>query len=454
MTETKRGTLVLTDISGYTRFTRMHFTSLLHAEEIISELLEAVIHATAFPLRVGQLEGDAVLLFAEAGPGQESHAAHEALEQMERLFTAFYLRERALIACDAGCLCDACTEIGQLRLKAVLHFGAFRLEETGGVQSLVGEDVKLLRTLIKSPIPESEYILLTEDFYAFSGKWENRLPDQRIPIFQRGEALIYFPRITAPEAVPVPGAGPAFSGRINRHAFARMFGQAPRAVFNNLERGPMNLMVYLLEGTQSGVNLLVRAVRARLPRHSNIEVRNAALALVEVYANAPVVEDTLSQIFKSVVAAAPPGLTLNKLEGDAAFFFTPSSGDSALIARDTARRVGALHRAFETETAARGASAEGLRLKIILHFGQVAFKRIGNFEELAGTDVILIHRLLKSNLPGRASVLMTERFYLLSGGLEGITAQIRTEHAEGLGNAPVRVGVFGEERDQFISEQS
>ncbi len=438
MSETQRGTLVLTDISGYTRFTRMHFTSLLHAEEIISELLEAVIHATEFPLRVGQLEGDAVLLFAEAGPGQEAHAAREALDQMDRLFAAFYTRERALIACDNGCLCDACTEIGQLRLKAVLHFGEFRLEQVGNTQTLAGDDVKLLRTLIKSPIPEAEYILLTQDFYALSGELEGRFgPDQRIPLLPRGEALVYFPRVTAPDAAPVTGAGAAFAGRINRHAFERMFGKVPRPAFNNLEPGPMNLMLYLLEGAQSGMNLLLRAFRARWPRRSHIEVKNAALVLVEVSGLAA--DDILSQVFKSVVAAAPPGLTLNKLEGDAAFFFTPSSSDSALIARDTARRVGALRRTFETETAARGQSADGLRLKIILHFGQVAFKQIGNFEELAGTDVILLHRLLKTDLPWRAGAVMTERFYLLSGGFEGTSAQVQTVYAEGLGNAPVRV---------------
>src|SRR4051812_14527026 len=117
--ELKRGVLVLADISGYTRFTRMHFTSLLHAEEIVSELLEAVIHATDFPLQVSQLEGDAVLLFAEVQEGRESAAALDVTRQIKNLFEAFNLRERALIACDAGCVCDACNQIGQLRLKAV-----------------------------------------------------------------------------------------------------------------------------------------------------------------------------------------------------------------------------------------------------------------------------------------------------------------------------------------------
>lgn len=442
MPEERRGVLVLTDISGYTRFARMHFTSLLHAEEIISELLEAVIHATEFPLQVGQLEGDAVLLYAGVSQGREADAAREALYQMDRLFAAFYERERALIACDAGCVCDACTQIGQLRLKAVLHFGDFRLEQLGGTQSLAGDDVKFLRVLIKSPIPEQEYILLTEEFFGLSGELDGRAPDQRIPIERCGDALIYFPRVTAPDTPAAPGAGPAFSGRINRHAFARMFGMVSRATFSNLEKGSMNLAIYLLEGIQSGANLLVRSLRRRLRRRGGIDVSKAALVLIEVSAVSELSASLTGDVLRAVVNAAPAGLTLNKLEGDAAFLFTRSHGDSSLIARDTARRVAVLHYAFEAEKNAHGVSADGLRFKAILHFGEVAFKRIGVFEELAGTDVILLHRLLKSDLSGRAVALMTERFYLLSGGFDGVESLARSEHAEGLGDAPVRICVL------------
>lgn len=41
--EIKRVALVLVDISGYTRFMKLHAMSLLHVESIITELLEAVI---------------------------------------------------------------------------------------------------------------------------------------------------------------------------------------------------------------------------------------------------------------------------------------------------------------------------------------------------------------------------------------------------------------------------
>jgi hypothetical protein len=225
-----------------------------------------------------------------------------------------------------------------------------------------------------------------------------------------------------------------------------MFGLVPRAAFHNLERGPMNLVIYLLEGIQSGINLLVRAARNVLPRSREIELKNAAMVLLEVSASptSADAEQLASRVFKAVVEAAPSGLVLNKLEGDAAFFFTPSAGDSALVARDTARRVAALYRVFEAEIAT-GEDTGSLSFQAILHFGPVAFKHIGSFEELGGADVILLHRLLKSDPTLRATILMTERFYLLSGGLDGREMQTRSEYAEGLGNVPVRVYALKEE---------
>ena len=113
---------------------------LLHAERIITELMESILGSAEFPLQVSQLEGDAILLFAEAPAGREADAAREAARQVQQFFAAFNLRERSLIACDAGCACQACNQIGELRLKAVLHFGSFSRREFRGVVEQVGVD--------------------------------------------------------------------------------------------------------------------------------------------------------------------------------------------------------------------------------------------------------------------------------------------------------------------------
>ncbi|MDP1624483.1 MAG: DUF2652 domain-containing protein [bacterium] len=63
--ETKKVALVIADISGYTQFIRSEKMSAVHAEEIIFELLEAVIDHAAYPLTLNKLEGDAALLYAE-----------------------------------------------------------------------------------------------------------------------------------------------------------------------------------------------------------------------------------------------------------------------------------------------------------------------------------------------------------------------------------------------------
>jgi class 3 adenylate cyclase len=61
--------LLIADIAGYTRFMKFHRASLAHAQEIVAQLLEAVIDATQSHLKLAKLEGrslPAMLGFAEA----------------------------------------------------------------------------------------------------------------------------------------------------------------------------------------------------------------------------------------------------------------------------------------------------------------------------------------------------------------------------------------------------
>ena len=53
--ELKHVALVMADIGGYTRFIKFHKTALLHAQEIISHLIEAIIDRASFPLILNKL---------------------------------------------------------------------------------------------------------------------------------------------------------------------------------------------------------------------------------------------------------------------------------------------------------------------------------------------------------------------------------------------------------------
>lgn len=51
---------------------------------------------------------------------------------------------------------------------------------------------------------------------------------------------------------------------------------------------------------------------------------------------------------------------------------------------------------------------ESLKLKVFVHTGHAEIINIGNFTELSGIDVILIHRLLKNSLIQKEYIMMTE----------------------------------------------
>ena len=153
--------LVLADISGYTAFITNRETSLLHAEQIITALLEAMIDRTEHPLVLNKLEGDAAFFWAESG---DDHAAamRDALVQVEALFAAFDGKLAQLRGERANCTCEACANLGGLRIKAFVHCGEVAVKQVRQFEELAGEDVILVHRLMKNHLAEREYVLLSE----------------------------------------------------------------------------------------------------------------------------------------------------------------------------------------------------------------------------------------------------------------------------------------------------
>lgn len=152
--------LVIADISGYTDFITQREISLAHAEQVITDLMEAMVDRTAHPLEINKFEGDAALLFAEAGDDLGA-AVGDVMTQVAALFDAFASR-RALIAVErAHCSCEACANIGSLKLKAFVHAGEIAIKQVSRFQELAGEDVILIHRLLKNHVPGREYVLVT-----------------------------------------------------------------------------------------------------------------------------------------------------------------------------------------------------------------------------------------------------------------------------------------------------
>jgi hypothetical protein len=190
--------LVLADISGYTRFVMMHKISLMHAEEIITELMEAVISEASEPLFLNKLEGDAAFLYALGG---EPGTARITLQRVLRFFTSFMSRQQELIkAGEGGCFCEACCNISSLKLKAIIHHGQAVIKQVHQLTELAGSDVILAHRLLKNTIGADEYLLVTEDFYRLSGGLPDREPRMHTESYDeigQVKARVYF-SLTSP----------------------------------------------------------------------------------------------------------------------------------------------------------------------------------------------------------------------------------------------------------------
>lgn len=153
--------LVIIDISGYTNFITQRTVSLLHAEQIITTLMETVIDLAEHPLQVNKLEGDAALLYRECFPG-DTVVAKNVFTQVKAFFPAFYECLAQQRASRANCTCEACTNIDNLALKAFVHAGEIAIKQVRQFEELAGEEVILIHRLLKNHVPMRDYVLMTE----------------------------------------------------------------------------------------------------------------------------------------------------------------------------------------------------------------------------------------------------------------------------------------------------
>lgn len=61
---TERLLLILADISGYTKFMLASQVALIHGQQVITALIEAILAEVEIPLEVKEIEGDAVFLYS------------------------------------------------------------------------------------------------------------------------------------------------------------------------------------------------------------------------------------------------------------------------------------------------------------------------------------------------------------------------------------------------------
>jgi hypothetical protein len=129
----------------------------------------------------------------------------------------------------------------------------------------------------------------------------------------------------------------------------------------------------------------------------------------------------ITELMKAIVREVDLPLEVAKLEGDAVFLFGRKNSISQSWAAQRqviAQKMLAFFAVFRekvnelaystTCTCNACTHIENLRLKLVVHSGEALFHQVFNFQELAGVDVIIVHRLLKNSLRTSQYLLLTE----------------------------------------------
>jgi hypothetical protein len=150
---------LIADISGYTGY--LADVELDHAQDILADLIGAVVTALRPNFRLAKLEGDAAFTYAIT----ETIDGSMLLDTIERCYFGFRRRRRD-VRQATSCECNACARIPDLDLKFVVHHGAAILQRVAGRQELLGSDVIVAHRLLKNDVVEklgmNAYALITQ----------------------------------------------------------------------------------------------------------------------------------------------------------------------------------------------------------------------------------------------------------------------------------------------------
>src|SRR5271169_5371054 len=150
-------------------------------------------------------------------------------------------------------------------------------------------------------------------------------------------------------------------------------------------------------------------------------------------------QDIVADFMDTVVKGLRPPFRLAKFEGDAAFVYALTGKVDGSLLQDSIesayfkfrRRLRDVKQASVCECKACVAMGD-LDFKFVVHHGEMVKQKMGGREELAGRDVILVHRLLKNTVSekvgNRAYALYSEAC-IQAMGIDPVAHGL-TEHRE------------------------
>ena len=175
LSESRKGFLVVADISGYTRF--LADTELEHANGILKDLFDAIVPVFENSVEISNFMGDAI--FAHNDDMTILNSQY-MLDFSKDVYNSF-ADKKELININTSCVCSACKHMKELDLKLFVHYGEYINQSLQGRQELAGSDVNSLFRLMKNDVVEKTniepYLLVTQqalDAMALSDYAQNK----------------------------------------------------------------------------------------------------------------------------------------------------------------------------------------------------------------------------------------------------------------------------------------
>jgi uncharacterized protein YndB with AHSA1/START domain len=144
----EKGCLLFADITGYTDY--LAGTELMHAQDVLADLLETIVASLTPTFALAKLEGDAAFVHADS----DSINPTMVMDTVESAYFAFQKRLRDVVH-STTCECNACSRIPTLDLKFFVHDGEYVVRHIAGSEELTGSDVVLVHRLAKGSSGEA-----------------------------------------------------------------------------------------------------------------------------------------------------------------------------------------------------------------------------------------------------------------------------------------------------------
>jgi hypothetical protein len=155
------GFLIVADITGFTPFVAS--TELEHSNEILHEILNAIVSYLTPAFTLAEVEGDAVFVYA---PLEKFSRGQMIFEIIESSYVKFRDTKNSLQRLRT-CNCKACQLAPSLDLKFIVHFGEYILNNVSGKNKPLGTSVNVVHRLLKNSVMEATgwkaYALFTKD---------------------------------------------------------------------------------------------------------------------------------------------------------------------------------------------------------------------------------------------------------------------------------------------------